>query len=103
MSAIGDAVPAAEPEYVIVQPGLDGVAWLGEVIDGELAPIGKVQDLFACEAILQAAREFHAGWGDVEADDLDVAALWEDLDRILNPAASTCTVCLGRPGVCEAC
>lgn len=36
-----------EPVYVIVQPGLDGVAWLGEVIDGELSPIGKVADLLA--------------------------------------------------------
>lgn len=39
------AVSDMEPEYIIVQPGLDGVAWLGEVIDGEPSPIGKVRDL----------------------------------------------------------
>jgi hypothetical protein len=59
----------SEPEYIIVQPGLGGVAWLGEIIDGEPAPIGRVGVIL--EAAARAARpEVFAA---VEA----LAASWE--------------------------
>lgn len=52
-----------EPEYVLVQPGLGGVAWLGEVIDGELSPIGKVSDILAAErALVERLDRLAAEW-----------------------------------------
>ena len=53
-----------EPEYIIVQPGLGGVAWLGEVINGEPSPIAKVQDLYTLPVVptQQMVEAFKAGW-----------------------------------------
>lgn len=53
-----------EPEYLIVQPGLGGVAWLGEVVDGEPSPIAKIQDLLTVpdEPTQQMIEAFKAGW-----------------------------------------
>lgn len=48
--------------------------------------------------ILNEARTFWAQVGQVDAGELDVAALWEDLDRILNPddGQQDCPECDGQ-------
>lgn len=40
-------MPMEEPEFFIIQPGLGGVAWLGEVIDGEPSPIGPLYEILS--------------------------------------------------------
>jgi hypothetical protein len=81
-----------EPEYVIVQPGLDGVAWLGEVIDGELSPVGNVSALLASAArVVQVEAELAEAERDYErATELADArfasanllhAKWQDAER----------------------
>lgn len=42
-------------EYILVQRGLGGVGWLGELIDGEPSPIGKVDNILADAAAGVAA------------------------------------------------
>lgn len=64
------------------------------------------RDAFA--AVIQKVRRFHVEWGGVEdaSEVLDVAALWEDLDRILNPDAydtETAESPVPEPVICPEC
>jgi hypothetical protein len=68
-----DVETVLEPEYIIVQSGLDGAAWLGEMIDGEPSPIGKVSDLLAAALRGAGLPEPSGGvtvteWGSPEAE-----------------------------------